>query len=77
MPSSMRRFNSVIGSHSTLKADSLAVWEGPPREPHGPEDEVGNAESADGRNEFKARHPIGAKAVDSPIVRLLAMATDE
>jgi hypothetical protein len=59
-----------------LKADSLAVLDGKPRDPHGPEDELGNAESADGLNVLIDGFPIGDKAVETPTERV-AMAMDE
>lgn len=54
----MRRSNSVIGSHSTLQADSRAVLEGTPRECPHPACEDGIADKANdswlGRDELMA-----------------------
>ena len=63
-PSSILRSSSDIGSHSTLKADSLAVFEGTLRDPQGPEG-LCNAESADDFVTPTCRLVMGASAANA------------
>ena len=69
-PSSMRRSISDMGSHSTLKAPSLEVFEGKPRGAHGPDAELGKAVSADDVSKLKDAIPIGARAVETRMATL-------
>lgn len=67
-----------MGSQSTLKADSLAVFEGTPRDPNGP-GAFCKADSADGLVQPTRRFPMGAKAEAKPtiITRVSTMAEEQ